>query len=90
MAEITERLRRVMALDRAAKAIDFNEKWIDWGKLASRVDDIEVIFAELGLPQGARIGALLHNRPGHVASILAVLASSGWAFRLRSIFSMLA
>ena len=86
MAVITERLRRVMALDRAAKAIDFNEKWIDWGKLASRVDDIEVIFAELGLPQGARIGALLHNRPGHVASILAVLASDRCLVTLNPVY----
>tara|TARA_R110000796_G_scaffold70044_7_gene159393 strand:- start:15910 stop:17379 length:1470 start_codon:yes stop_codon:yes gene_type:complete len=64
-----------MALDHESEVVDFEGNWISWGKLAARVGQIEEILEMLGLGPGARIGAVLHNRPGHIASILAVLAS---------------
>ncbi|WP_084398974.1 class I adenylate-forming enzyme family protein [Henriciella aquimarina] len=86
MAVITQTLREVMSLDSNAPVIDFDEQWIDWGELAARVADIESLLEELGQGQGARIGALLHNGPGHIASILAVLASDRCLVTLNPVY----
>lgn len=75
MAIITDTLRAVMALDASAPVIDHHEVWYDWGTLNAQVDTIGELLSGLGLPPGGRVGALLHNRPGHVATILSVLAS---------------
>ena len=86
MAATTTRLKQVMALDPAADAIDFEETWTNWGTLAARVQDIEAILEQLQIGEGARIGAILHNRPGHIATILALLASDRCLVTLNPIY----
>ena len=75
MAIITDTLKAVMSLDAHAPVIDHKESWYDWGTLSAQVDALDGMLARLGIPEGGRVGVLLHNRPGHVAAILAVLAS---------------
>ncbi|HMT44244.1 MAG TPA: AMP-binding protein [Chakrabartia sp.] len=74
MALITEKLRAIMAIDPARTEIEFEGKDHSWGELARVVGDIEAALQGMGLPEDARVGVMLRNRPGHVAAILAVLA----------------
>ncbi|MDP3676031.1 MAG: class I adenylate-forming enzyme family protein, partial [Novosphingobium sp.] len=71
---ITAKLRAVMAIDPARAEIDFEGRAYSWGDLAGVVAAIEAELDRIDLPEAARIGLLLRNRPGHVAAILAVLA----------------
>lgn len=75
MAEITEKLRAIMAIDPARAEIDFEGRDYSWGDLARVVGDIEAALAAMELPAEARVGVMLRNRPGHIAAILAVLSS---------------
>ncbi len=75
MAQITEKLRAILALDPAAAEIDFEGRDYTWGQIGDAVAAIERALGAMGLPAEARVGVLLRNRPGHVAAILAVLAT---------------
>lgn len=75
MAQITEKLRAIMAVDPSRAEIDFRGADYSWGDLSASVEAIEQMLAAMDLPAEARIGVLLRNRPGHVAAILAVLSS---------------
>ena len=75
MAQITEKLRAILALDPAAAEIDFDGRDYTWGQIGKAVTAIEQALDAMGLPAEARVGVMLRNRPGHVAAILAVLAS---------------
>ncbi|GAC1579411.1 MAG: hypothetical protein NVS3B27_23330 [Novosphingobium sp.] len=75
MAQITETLRAILALDPAASEIDFEGRDYSWGQIGAAVTAIENALDAMGLPREARVGVMLRNRPGHVAAMLAVLAS---------------
>ncbi len=75
MALITEKLRAIMALDPARAEIDFEGVDYSWGQIATAVGDIEAELARIGVSPEARVGVMLRNRPGHLAAIIAVLAS---------------
>jgi long-chain acyl-CoA synthetase len=75
MALMTDKLRAIMALDPGRAEIDFEGVDYSWGELARVVGAIEAALDKMGLPPEARVGVLLRNRPGHIAAILAVLAT---------------
>ena len=75
MAQITDKLRAILALDPEAPEIDFEGCDYTWGQIGSAVMKIVQVLDAIGLPPEARVGVLLRNRPGHVAAMLAVLAS---------------
>lgn len=75
MALVTEKLRAIMALDPDRPEIDFEGRDYSWGDLAHVVQAIEAALDAMDLPPEARVGIMLRNRPGHIAAILAVLAS---------------
>lgn len=75
VAIITDTLRVIMTLDADAPAIDHDDVWYSWATLKKQVDALCDIFDDVGVAKGGRVGVLLHNRPGHVAAILAVLAT---------------
>lgn len=75
MAQITDKLRAIMALDPARAEIDFEGREYSWGDLARVVGAIEAALDTMALPAEARVGVLLRNCPGHIAAILAVLSS---------------
>lgn len=66
---LSERIAAVLALDSAASAIEFEQRWRSWGDLAVTVDSVA---AALPVP-GTRIGILLRNRPVPVALLLGAL-----------------
>jgi long-chain acyl-CoA synthetase len=75
MALMTEKLRAIMAIDPARAQIDFDGKDYSWGEIATNVAAIEAALAAMNLPEDARVGVLLRNRPGHVAAIVAILST---------------
>ncbi|MGQ5700550.1 class I adenylate-forming enzyme family protein [Sandaracinobacteroides sp. A072] len=75
MALITEKLRAIMAVDPARAEIEFEGRDYSWGELSAVVGAIETALEAMGLAPEARVGVMLRNRPGHVAVILAVLAT---------------
>ena len=75
MALITAKLRTIMALDPARAEIDFAGRDFTWGDLGRVVRAIETALDTMALPHEARVGVLLRNRPGHIAAILAVIAT---------------
>lgn len=75
MAEITGKLRAIMALDPSRAEIEFEGRDYSWAALARVVGEAEAALDAIGLPRDARVGMLLRNRPGHIAGVVAVLAS---------------
>ena len=75
MAQITEKLRAIMALDPARAEIDFAGRDYSWGEIAGVVATIESLLAGMGLPPEARVGVMLRTRPGPIAAMAAVLSS---------------
>ena len=66
---LSERIAAVLALDPAARALEFADRWRTWGELARTADSVA---ARLCVP-GTRIGMLLRNRPAPVALLLGAL-----------------
>ena len=75
MALMTDKLRAIMAIDPDRAEIAFDGADYSWGQIAAAVRAIEAALGSMGLPQDARIGVMLRNRPGHVAAIIAVLST---------------
>lgn len=75
MSQVTEKLRAVMALEPTRAQIDFEGQDYPWGDLTRVVAAISMELHGMALPADARVGIMLRNRPGHVAAILAVLAT---------------
>jgi acyl-CoA synthetase (AMP-forming)/AMP-acid ligase II len=75
MALMTEKLRAIMALDPDRTEIDFEARDYSWREIADNVRAIEAALADMGLPEDARVGVMLRNRPGHIAAIIAVLST---------------
>ena len=75
MGKLAEILRGVMAIDPAAPAVEFEERWLSWGELRASVDAIVAALDALGLDQGSRVGVFLGNRPGPLAALLAVIST---------------
>jgi long-chain acyl-CoA synthetase len=65
---LSQRIRDVLALQPEALAIEHEDRWWQWARLAEFADGIE----ELVTP-GTRVGVLLRNRPPHVATLLGLL-----------------
>lgn len=75
MAQITEKLRAIMALDPERAEIDYDGHDYSWGDIARVVKAVEDALDAMALPAEARVGVMLRNRPGHVAALLGVLAT---------------
>lgn len=75
MALMTEKLRAIMALEPDRTQIDFDGVDYSWRQIAENVRAIEAALADMGLPEDARVGVMLRNRPGHVAAAAAVLST---------------
>lgn len=75
MSKIALMIRAVLAIDPAAPALEYSKTWLSWGELASRADMLDRALTDLGLASGARVGALLRNRPEMVSLLLEVLGT---------------
>lgn len=68
---LTRRITDVLALDPAARAIEYDGHWHSWGQLDTRAREIATAS------RGGRVGIMLRNSPVHVAALLGVLLSGG-------------
>jgi len=75
MSKLAALVRGVMALDPAGPAIEFEHRWRSRGELTAAMDSLERIFAEQGVPAGARVGGLLRNTPEVAALIVQLITS---------------
>ncbi|MGQ2931530.1 MAG: AMP-binding protein, partial [Sphingopyxis sp.] len=72
---MTDKLRAIMALEPDRTQIDFEGVDYSWRQIADNVRAIEEALGAMGLPEDARVGVMLRNRPGHVAAAAAVLST---------------
>ena len=73
MSIIADLLNGVLDIDPEAEAIDYQNQWHSWGELSGAVKAVQARLQALGLGAGARVGVVIRNRPGGLASVLAVL-----------------
>ncbi|MFC5746304.1 class I adenylate-forming enzyme family protein [Actinomadura rugatobispora] len=66
-------LDRMLTLDRDARAIEFEDAWWSWGRLAGIADAVAEAVPEPGAP----VGVILRNTPWHVGVLLGVLLADG-------------
>ena len=72
---LVSELKAVLAVDPSANALEHEEKWYSWGDLARGIDTIDAMLNQAGVGRDGRVGVLIRNRPGHLAAILAVMAT---------------
>ena len=73
---IRDRLSRLLAEAAAdAEAIEHDGAWWTWGQVQETARQVGEALDAAGLPDGARVGVVLENRPEHVAVVAAVIAS---------------
>ena len=73
MASLSAIVRNVMAIDPAAPALEFEQKWHSWGELTSIIDAIEAQLKKNDIGPGARIGGILRNTPHMAAMIIGTI-----------------
>ncbi|NBU83253.1 MAG: long-chain fatty acid--CoA ligase, partial [Sphingomonadaceae bacterium] len=73
MASLSAIVRNVMAIDPAAPALEFEQKWHSWGELTSIIDAIESQLKKNDIGPGARIGGILRNTPHMAAMIIGTI-----------------
>ncbi|GLY38915.1 hypothetical protein Amsp01_049390 [Amycolatopsis sp. NBRC 101858] len=66
-------LRRVLEVDPRARALTFEETDHSWSYFAESVTDLDTLLREH--PAARRVGIVLRNRPGHLAAVLATIAT---------------
>jgi long-chain acyl-CoA synthetase len=69
------RLRRVLSAAPGSTAVTFEDRSYPWAFLQHGVDDLDRLLVEAGAPDAHRIGLVLRNRPGHLAALVAVIAT---------------
>lgn len=70
---LARRLGEILALDRDARAVEFEEVWWSWGRLAGLAEAVAASVPEPGAP----IGVILRNTPWHVGALLGILLADG-------------
>lgn len=69
---LSTRIADVFSLQPDAPAIEYENEWSSWGRVAALARHVESIGVA-----GQQVGMLLRNRPDHVASFLGVLLGGG-------------
>src|SRR5579875_3394141 len=65
-------------------AIVYRDLQWTWGDVSRAADAVVAALDSLSLPDGARVGVVLRNRPQHVAAVLAVISSGRCVTTLNS------
>jgi long-chain acyl-CoA synthetase len=72
---LSQRIADVLGLQPGARAIEYDGRWLSWGKVGEAARRTASLTTEHGADP--RIGMLLRNRPGQVAAFLGVLLGGG-------------
>jgi long-chain acyl-CoA synthetase len=70
---VATRIAQIMAIDPDAYALEFEGRWITWGRLSAVAAELERILIDAGVGVEAPVAMMMRNRPGTVAVILSVL-----------------
>lgn len=70
---MARRIEAIWSLDPQARALEFDRRWFSWGELRAAVTAVDVALSGAGVESGAAVGVMLRNRPGMLASLLALL-----------------
>lgn len=73
--DLAERIRCVLALDPAAPAVEFEDRWSSWGEFAELMQTIDAALSAAGLGEDAAIAVMLRNRPSLLGAMLSVIVS---------------
>lgn len=76
-------ISKVLGLDSAAVAVEYQGAAVTWGELARCAAEIERCLAAAGIDRSAPIGWAARNRPGAVAAFVALAASGRMIVPLR-------
>lgn len=68
---LSQRIDDVLALDPAARAIQFEGRWYTWGQVGAAARRMGALVGT------GRAGIMLRNSPAHVAALLGVLSGGG-------------
>lgn len=72
---LSQRIADVLELRPSAPAIEYDGRWLSWGRIADAARHMASVTAEHR--DNPAIGMLLRNRPGQVAAFLGVLLGGG-------------
>ncbi|HSV84676.1 MAG TPA: class I adenylate-forming enzyme family protein [Ramlibacter sp.] len=72
---LSRRFTRVLEVDPAATAIEFEGRAYPWSYIAAVRNRLDRELVANGLDAGARVAVTLRNRPQHVATVTALLAT---------------
>ncbi|MRJ77336.1 AMP-binding protein [Aeromicrobium sp. SMF47] len=70
---LSRRIQQVLAIDPEASALAFGSQKLTWSYFRDAVEALEKLLA--AEPRAHRIGIVLRNRPGSVASVIATIAT---------------
>jgi len=73
--DLAQRIQAVWALNPQAPALEFDHHWFNWGELRAAVATIDDLLNQAGVGPAAAVGVVLRNRPGMLATLLALLLS---------------
>ncbi len=65
---LSDRIARVLAIDPAALALEYERKWHSWSELGASADTVA-----RSVEPGERVAVLLRNRPQHIGLVLGLL-----------------
>ncbi|MDA0634797.1 class I adenylate-forming enzyme family protein [Nonomuraea sp. MCN248] len=72
--DLPERLRAVLGVEPAARALELDGRWCSWGDLAEGARALDERLRSIGASEGARVGVVMRNRPGVVGAVIGTLA----------------
>jgi acyl-CoA synthetase (AMP-forming)/AMP-acid ligase II len=72
---LSRRIAEILALDPAARAIQYEGQWLSWGQVGEFARSIATVASGHG--EHPRVGVMLRNQPAHVATLLGVLIAGG-------------
>jgi len=75
-SNLPRRFSRVLALDPKGVAIEFEQRTFPWSYVAALRESLDRELQARGLGAGARVAVVLRNRPQHVATVIALLATN--------------
>jgi len=73
--KLSEHLTAVLAIDPAAPAIEYHERWTTWGELATIGRELDALLLDAGLGAGTPVACLLRTRPEHIGVVLGLLGT---------------
>lgn len=71
---VFERIAESLQRRPARPALEFRGRWYDWHALALGADDACQHLAQRGITAGMPVALVARNRPGHVATLLGLMA----------------